>query len=146
MDVPEEGNEFETYLAAPRIPVTDVLRHWQSMLPSPIAHMALDVLTAPGTSPVSHTSTKLMSYAASSADVERSFSSGGLTVSKKRHALTDESIRAATLLASWQKSGIKELLPEHELVAAVKAKSRRAKKGGEIVEVDEAEGDAGDVE
>ena len=49
-------------------------------------------------------------------------------VSKKRHGLNDKSIRAGTLLASWAKSGIATLLPEAELVSAIKAKARRPKK------------------
>ena len=39
--------------------------------------------------------------AATSTDVEQAFSRGGLTVSKMRHSLTDESTQAATVLGSW---------------------------------------------
>ena len=38
---------------------------------------------------------------ATSTDVERAFSSGRLTVSQLRHSLSDETIRAGTLLGSW---------------------------------------------
>ena len=48
MDIPDEHDEFEVYLLAPRVPVNDPLKHWQAMLPTPLACMALDVLTAPG--------------------------------------------------------------------------------------------------
>ena len=48
MDIPDEVDEFEAYLAAPRIPLKDPLKHWHAMLPSPLARMALDALTAPG--------------------------------------------------------------------------------------------------
>ncbi|KAI0027227.1 hypothetical protein K488DRAFT_91112 [Vararia minispora EC-137] len=60
MVIPDEVNEFEAYLAAPLMPIKDPLKHWHAMLPSPLARMALDALTAP----------------ASSADVERAFSTG----------------------------------------------------------------------
>ena len=49
MDIPDELDEFEAYLLAPRVPVKDPLKHWHGMLPSPLARMALDILTAPGT-------------------------------------------------------------------------------------------------
>ena len=48
MDIPEELDEFDAYLLAPRISVKDPLKHWHAMLPSPLARMALDALTAPG--------------------------------------------------------------------------------------------------
>ncbi|RDX54381.1 hypothetical protein OH76DRAFT_1318340, partial [Lentinus brumalis] len=51
---------------------------------------------------------------AASVDVERAFSRGGLTVSKLRHNLSDESTRAATVLASWTK--IPGLVPQQEVV------------------------------
>ena len=49
-------------------------------------------------------------------------------VSKKRHALNEKSIHAGTLLSSWAKSVIPTLLPEAELVSAIKAKARCPKK------------------
>lgn len=74
---------------------------------------------------------------ASSADAERAFSRGGLAVSKLRHALGDESVRAATVVASWAKSGIAELLPETQLTEHVKDKSRRMGKGkSKVIMVD----------
>ena len=62
-------------------------------------------------------------------DAERAFSLGGLTVSKRRHSLGDESIRSATVLASWARAGISSLLPETELVNHIKDKARRPNKG-----------------
>lgn len=66
---------------------------------------------------------------ATAADAERAFSRGGLNVSKLRHALSDESVRAATVVASWEKSGIQELLPEGQLIAHVQEKPKRSGKG-----------------
>ncbi|TDL18306.1 hypothetical protein BD410DRAFT_693253, partial [Rickenella mellea] len=51
---------------------------------------------------------------ASSTDVERAFSRGGLTVSKRRHALADESMCAATVLSSWAE--VDGLIPEDTIV------------------------------
>ncbi|TDL14105.1 hypothetical protein BD410DRAFT_696994, partial [Rickenella mellea] len=51
---------------------------------------------------------------ASSTDVERAFSRGGLTVSKRRHTLSDQSIRAATVLSSWV--DVEGLVPEAAIV------------------------------
>ena len=48
MDIPEEVDELEAYLGAPQTPVKDPLKHWHAQLPSPLARMALDLLTAPG--------------------------------------------------------------------------------------------------
>ena len=75
---------------------------------------------------------------ASSADAERAFSRGGLAVSKLRHALGDESVRAATVVASWAKSGIPQLLPEAQLIEFVKDKSRRVgkSKGKAVIAVE----------
>lgn len=82
--------------------------------------MSLDFLSAP----------------ASSTDVERAFSRGGLTVSKRRHALSDESTRAATVLSSW--ASLSGLIPEEEILQVFRDKCKRPKKGksnaGEAVE------------
>ena len=42
-----------------------------------------------------------MLLTATSTDVERAFSHGGLTVSKMRHSLSDESMQAASVLGAW---------------------------------------------
>lgn len=65
---------------------------------------------------------------ASSCDVERAFSKGGLTISKYRHALTDDSTRASVLLDSW--SQIPNLISEAEIIKIFKDKSRRVGKAG----------------
>jgi hypothetical protein len=54
--------------------------------------------------------------------VERAFSRGGLTVSKLRHNLNDESTRAATVLHSWAEVG---LIPESEVIHVFRNKSQR---------------------
>jgi hypothetical protein len=64
-------------------------------------------------------------FSASSTDVERAFSRGGLTVSKMRHSLSDQSVRAATVLGSWSESP--ELIPSTQLTAAFNEKSKRPK-------------------
>ena len=66
--------------------------------------------------------------------MERGFSRGGLTVSKRRHSLSDASIQAATVLSSWAE--IPGLVPEEKIIAVFKNKSKRAK---EVVDVDEIE-------
>lgn len=89
----------------------DPIAWWASMLSSgdPLAPMALDFLSAP----------------AASTDVERAFSRGGLTVTKLRHNLSDESTRAATILHSWGSMG--DLIPESEIIRAFADKSKRGK-------------------
>ena len=74
---------------------------------------------------------------ASSCDVERGFSRGGLTVSKLRHTLSDEATRAATVLHSWHE--IPGLIPESEIIQIFKDKSRRPKQpsSSQVEEEDE---------
>jgi hypothetical protein len=62
--------------------------------------------------------------------VERAFLRGGLTVSKMRHNLSDESLRAATVLGTW--ASHPEIIPRDEITAIFKAKAERPKgKSGE---------------
>ncbi|TDL13263.1 hypothetical protein BD410DRAFT_728563, partial [Rickenella mellea] len=65
-------------------------------------------------------------YLASSTDVERAFSRGGLTVSKRRHALSDESMRAATVLSSWL--DVEGLVPDVQIVEHFREKNSRFSK------------------
>ncbi|RPD52699.1 hypothetical protein L226DRAFT_440170, partial [Lentinus tigrinus ALCF2SS1-7] len=51
---------------------------------------------------------------ATSVDAERAFSRGGLTVSKLRRNLSDESTRAATVLSAWMK--VPGLVPEEKVI------------------------------
>ncbi|EIW62759.1 uncharacterized protein TRAVEDRAFT_97139, partial [Trametes versicolor FP-101664 SS1] len=55
---------------------------------------------------------------ATSTDTERAFSRGRLTVSRLRHSLADESVRANTVLGSWAR--IADLLPEADLVEVIR--------------------------
>ncbi|KAF9014662.1 hypothetical protein BDZ89DRAFT_927412, partial [Hymenopellis radicata] len=50
---------------------------------------------------------------ATSTDVERMFSVAGLTVTKHRHNLSDDSVRASVVLKNWFKSG---LVPEDVII------------------------------
>ncbi|KAJ7938740.1 hypothetical protein B0H13DRAFT_2301380 [Mycena leptocephala] len=60
-----------------------------------------------------------------STDVERSFSGGGLTVSKMGHSLSDESTRAATVLGSWV--DVADAIPRLEIIENIKNKASRLK-------------------
>lgn len=57
--------------------------------------------------------------------MERGFSRGGLTVSKCRHALSGESIRAATVLGSW--ADVPGLIPQAQVIKTFKNKSKHGK-------------------
>jgi len=74
-------------------------------------------------------------YAATSTDVERAFSRGGLTVSKMCHSLSDESIRAASVLGAW--CDLPGAVPRDEIMAVFKEKSRRPKNNDRSAEVSE---------
>lgn len=50
-------------------------------------------------------------------------------VSKLRHRLVDESIRSGTLIGSWLRSGIPEIVQEEQLLEAIRDKSKRSNKG-----------------
>ena len=63
-----------------------------------------------------------MSHLASSCDVKHGFSHGGLTVSKLRHTLLNESMRATTVLNAW--SEIPGLIPESNIIQVFKDKCR----------------------
>jgi len=86
-----------------------------------------------------------MSHLASSCDVERGFSRGGLTVSKLQHTLSDESTRATTVLNAW--SDIPGLIPEADIIQVFKDKCRRINRkeqvesAEDLIEVDAEESD-----
>ncbi|KAJ7230235.1 hypothetical protein GGX14DRAFT_553717 [Mycena pura] len=77
-----------------------------------------------------------LSAPATSVDIERAFSHGGGMVTKRRHALSAETIRANSLVASWTKE---KLVPLAQVRAALASRQKRAKKQG-------TEGDVIDVE
>ncbi|KAI0758618.1 hypothetical protein BC629DRAFT_1295742, partial [Irpex lacteus] len=81
-----------------------------------------------------------LSIIAASTDVERTFSRSGLTVSKRRHASSDESVRAATVLSSW--ATIPGAIPEDAIIGVLRAKSKRTK----ATEVDNVFEDVSDSE
>ena len=64
-------------------------------------------------------------YLATSTDVERAFSRGGLTVSKMRHSLLDESTRAASVLGAW--CDLQGAVPRDEIMAVFRDKGKRPK-------------------
>jgi hypothetical protein len=103
LDIPGSADPITDWLSTPAITtVTDPLEFWAKMEVGghPLARMALDFMSAP----------------AASTDVEHAFSHGGLTVSKMRHSLSDQSVRMATVLGSW--SQLSELVPRDELVTS----------------------------
>lgn len=74
---------------------------------------------------------------AASTDLEIGFSRGGLTVSKLRHSLSDQSVRAATIVGSWLRLGIPGVLDEAELLEGLRDKPKRSNKGkGKAIESD----------
>ncbi len=114
---------LEEYLGAPCLSeVDDPLQHWNGILmgtKSPekraLSQMCLDFLSAP----------------AASTDVERAFSRGGLTVSKRRHSLNDESTWAATILSSW--AALKGVIPESKVLEVFGAKGKQSKGKDKII-------------
>ncbi|OJT13582.1 hypothetical protein TRAPUB_9870 [Trametes pubescens] len=102
--------------------VSDPLKYWDLVLKSTpessgqhaLAQMAIDFLSAPATS----------------TDAERAFSRGRLTVSRLRHSLADESVRANTVLGSWAR--IADLLPEADLIEVVRQHSAGKKRAADV--------------
>jgi hypothetical protein len=91
----------------------------------PLARMALDFLSAPGMHLLQFKFMLTDTAPATSTDVERAFSRGGRTVSKTRHALSDESVRSATVLGSW--CTLSGAIPSKELATMFNKKSKRPK-------------------
>jgi hypothetical protein len=108
----------------------DPIVYWTGMQATghPLARMALDFLSIPGTLIglyLSYLSTlfDLSIYTASSTDVERAFSKGGLTVSRFRHSLSDDSTRFSAVVGTWTK--IPNAIPHEEIVSLFTTKSSR---------------------
>ena len=74
-----------------------------------------------------------MLYIATSTDVECAFSQGGLTVSKMRHKLSDESTRAASILGSW--CDLPGVIPCDEIMAVFRDKGKWPKDNNDISDV-----------
>lgn len=138
---------LEVYLALPPLlHVTDPLVYWDGVLKAkgpdaPLAQMALDFLSVPGMfrmTPLPYSNRSSHSPTATSCDAERAFSRGRLTVSRLRHSLADESVRANTLLGSWarldglvpEKTIIKSFEERNEDGAPKTASSSKASKAG----------------
>ncbi|PIL32390.1 hypothetical protein GSI_05636 [Ganoderma sinense ZZ0214-1] len=108
----EEEDALEEYLEGPlRTKQTDPLKFWNNALQNGtadpnLARMALDVLSTPATS----------------MDAERAFSRGRLTVSRLRHSLSDQSVRASTVLGSWARYS--ELVPEADAIELLRRKEK----------------------
>lgn len=58
------------------------------------------------------------------------FSCGRLTVSRLRHSLADESVRANTVVGSWAR--IADLLPEADLVEVIRQHSAGKKRAADV--------------
>ncbi|KAF4617981.1 hypothetical protein D9613_012955 [Agrocybe pediades] len=104
---------LEDWLASPIVNTNlDPVMYWTQMnhAGDPLARMAMDYLSIP----------------ASSTDVERSFSRGGLTISKLRHSLTDETARAACVMGSW--TTLDGAIPKDRILESFKAKKQRLRK------------------
>jgi hypothetical protein len=72
-----------------------------------------------------------------STDIECAFSRGGLTVTKLRHNLSDESTCAATVVHSW--SNIEGLIPERDIIKLFQDKSKRQKDSSDaMIMIDDA--------
>lgn len=67
--------------------------------------------------------TDLIMSSASSCDVERAFSRGGLNVTKLQHALSEDLTHAATVLHAW--SEFPELIPSTKIIQIFQDKAKR---------------------
>ena len=65
-------------------------------------------------------------------DAERAFSRGRLTVSHLRHSLSDQTVRASTVLGSWAR--YPELVPEADAVTLLWRKEKGKGKGSSMVD------------
>jgi len=96
-------DELADFWGSPRLSHdADPLLYWQGIMMSDpdnrLAYMAIDYLSAP----------------AASADVERAFSRGALTVTHRRHSLSDSSTRNSVVLGSWLRDT--NLVPRTEII------------------------------
>jgi hypothetical protein len=71
-------------------------------------------------------------YTATSTDVERAFPRGGLTVSKMRHSLSDESTRVASVLGAW--CDLPGAIPHDEIMNSFRDKGKRPKNNNVLAE------------
>lgn len=107
--------------------------------------MAQDFLGAPGLL-LNYVSFISVSHdaLATSVDVERAFSHGGGMVTKRRHALSAETIRANALVAAWHRE---DLIPDAAVIEKLGTRNSRKKMNKvDVIQVDtdgedEASGD-----
>ena len=87
----------------------------------------------------------LISCLASSTDVERAFSRGGLTVSKMCHSLSDESTCVASVVGSWCE--LPGAIDQSKIIESFKEKRRRPKgmTTGEVIEIADSPASVGVV-
>lgn len=68
-------------------------------------------------------------------------------VTKLRHRLVDESVRAGTLVGAWVRTGIPEIVQEEQLLQSIRDKSKRPNNGGKgKVKAVASEAESSDVE
>lgn len=123
-----ERDELAAFWGSPCEPFdANPLQYWQGQLvsrpDSRLAQMAIDYLSSPATS----------------VEVERAFSRGALTVTHRRHALSDTSTRNSIVLGAWLKDTT--FVPKDELIELFRNKSSRlTMSSGDSVEADESDG------
>lgn len=83
-----------------------------------------------------HSGLGLIVSSASSTDVERAFSRGGLVVSKRRHRLSDETTRAAAVFGSWVAKG--GIVPEKKILKNIANKGKRKRSEAEVTDGSES--------
>ncbi|KAJ7049637.1 hypothetical protein C8F01DRAFT_1001859, partial [Mycena amicta] len=124
---PINTDPFEHFITSPPIPKEHVGQPllWFGTVspyvsdPTPnnkaFIRMAQDFLGAPATS----------------VDVERAFSHGGGMVTKRRHALSAETIRANALVSAWHRDG---LIPAEDAVKKLGARNSRKKQSDDTID------------
>ena len=123
-----ERNELAAFWGTLCEPLdTNPLTYWQGVLvswpDSRLARMAIDYLSSP----------------ASSVEVEHAFSRGALTVTHRRHTLSDTSTRNSIVLSAWLEGT--NFVPKHELIELFQSKSScLTMSSGDSVEADESDG------
>lgn len=106
----------------------DPIKFWSDKHGDRFARFALDFVSAPGKFHVRYLNESIhisSLLTATSVDVERAFSRGSLTVSKYRHALSDESTRAAVVLRAW--SEVPGIVIDKDIQRLFEEKCRRSK-------------------
>jgi hypothetical protein len=111
------------YLSLPTINKSEIdrmgglIKYWSrdEEQSSPLARMALDVLTAPGTCSIIcmfHFGFILQSILASSVDAERAFSGGRMTVNYQQHRMSLATFGAKMAIGAWYGTPLMEDVEE----------------------------------